>query len=231
MIEKLQSGAKKAVDVMTQSKEQARLVVDQASQAGDSLSTIAQSVSQINEMSSHIATATEQQGAVAEEMGRNIARINEMTSENALAAEKTAHSGHDMAHVATELQELVGQFRVTGSLDLSAAKTAHLAWKDKLRRFLDGKGKIEENEAVCHTECALGKWYYAGGASERYGYIQEMTDIEEPHKAMHELVREILDLKWSGKEHEAEQAYTKVGPLSTQIVSMLDRIEQQVASA
>jgi len=136
-----------------------------------------------------------------------------------------------MAKIATELQELVGLFRMSGSLDLSAAKTAHLAWRAKLRRFLDGKGDIGEDEAVCHTECALGKWYYAGGAAERYGNIQEMAEIEDPHKEMHELVREILDLKRSGKEQDAEQAYTKVGPLSKHIVSMLDQIERQLADA
>jgi len=231
MIEKLQSGAKMAVDVMNQSREQAKSVVDQASKAGDSLTTIAQSVSQINEMSSQIATAAKEQGVVAEDMGRNIYRINEMTAENSLAAEKTAKSGHEMAKIATELQELVGLFRMSGSLDLSAAKTAHLAWRAKLRRFLDGKGDIGEDEAVCHTECALGKWYYAGGAAERYGNIQEMAEIEDPHKEMHELVREILDLKRSGKEQDAEQAYTKVGPLSKHIVSMLDQIERQLADA
>jgi len=231
MIEKLQSGAKMAVDVMNQSREQAKSVVDQASKAGDSLTTIAQSVSQINEMSSQIATAAKEQGVVAEDMGRNIYRINEMTAENSLAAEKTAKSGHEMAKIATELQELVGLFRMSGSLDLSAAQTAHLAWRAKLRRFLDGKGDIGEDEAVCHTECALGKWYYAGGAAERYGNIQEMAEIEDPHKEMHELVREILDLKRSGKEQDAEQAYTKVGPLSKHIVSMLDQIERQLADA
>ncbi len=127
MIEKLQSGAKMAVDVMNQSREQAKSVVEQASQAGDSLTTIAQSVSEINEMSSQIATAAEEQSAVAEDMGNNIKRINEMTTENAQAAEKTAHSGHEMARVVTELHNLVGLFRMSGSMDLSGAKTAHLA--------------------------------------------------------------------------------------------------------
>jgi len=231
MIEKLQSGAKMAVDVMNQSREQAKSVVEQASQAGESLTTIAQSVSEINEMSSQIATAAEEQSAVAEDMGHNIKRINEMTTENAQAAEKTAHSGHEMAQVVTELQDLVGLFQMSGSLDLSAAKTAHLAWEVKLRAYLDGRGDIARDELVSHTECALGKWYYEGGAAERYGYVSEMAEVEQPHKEMHELVREILDLKLAGKEQEAERAFSRVGPLSSQIVSMLDRIERQLANA
>ncbi|MCP3671288.1 MAG: methyl-accepting chemotaxis protein [Gammaproteobacteria bacterium] len=229
MIEKLQSGAKLAVDVMNQSREQAKSVVDQASQAGDSLSTIAQSVSQINEMSSQIATAAEEQGAVAEDMGQNIARINEMTAENAVAAEKTAQSGHDMAKIAIRLQEFVGRFRMSGSLDIAAAKTAHRAWKSKLRRFLDGEDSIDEAEAVSHTDCVLGQWYYAGGAMDRYSHIPEISEIEVPHKEMHDLVHEVMELKLAGKEREAEETYAKIAPLSERIVSLLDRIEQQLA--
>ncbi len=231
MIEKLQSGAKMAVDVMNQSREQAKSVVDQASLAGESLTTIAQSVSQINEMSSQIATAAEEQSAVAEDMGRNIVRINEMTSENADAAEETAQSGHEMARMAAELQSLVGRFRMAGKVDLSAAKTSHLAWKTKLREFLDGHGDIAEDEAVSHTDCALGKWYYTDGAAKRYSHIPEMPEIEAPHKEMHDLVRQVIELKGSGNDKEAEQAYNRVGPLSNKIVSMLEKIERQLADA
>jgi len=119
IIEKLQSGSNMAVDVMNQSREQAKSVVEQASLAGESLTAIASSVSQINEMSSHIATAAEAQSTVANSMDSSIIRINEMTSENAQAAEKTANSGHEMAKIATNLQNMVGRFRIQGNFDSS----------------------------------------------------------------------------------------------------------------
>ena len=61
IIEKLQSGSRKAVTAMNTSREQTQDVVTKASLAGASLATIATSVAQINEMSSSIATATEHQ--------------------------------------------------------------------------------------------------------------------------------------------------------------------------
>lgn len=112
IIEKLQSGSRNAVQAMSQSQEQARAVVDQATLAGASLTTIAESVSQINEMSTQIATAAEQQNAVAEDMNRNIVRISDMATQNASGAEQTSQSGQDLANMASELQGLVGQFRV-----------------------------------------------------------------------------------------------------------------------
>lgn len=112
IIESLQSGSQNAVQAMNQSREQARSVVDQAALAGTSLITIAKSVSQIDEMSSQIATAAEEQNAVSEEMNRNIIRISDMATQNAVGAEQTSQAGQDLAQMASKLQELVGQFRV-----------------------------------------------------------------------------------------------------------------------
>ncbi|MEG7521657.1 MAG: methyl-accepting chemotaxis protein [Chromatiales bacterium] len=112
IIDKLQTGSRNAVQVMTQSREHARSVVDQAELAGSSLTAIAQSVSQIDQMSAQIATAAEEQSAVAEDMNRNIVRISDMANQNATGAEQTSQAGQELAYMAAELQGLVGKFRV-----------------------------------------------------------------------------------------------------------------------
>jgi len=113
IIEKLQSGSRNAVQAMSQSREQARTVVDQATLAGASLVTIADSVSKIDQMSTQIATAAEEQNAVAEDMNRNIVRISDMAAENASGAQHTSRAGQELAQMATQLQTLVGQFQVS----------------------------------------------------------------------------------------------------------------------
>lgn len=115
IIEKLQSGSRAAVQAMNQSREQARSVVDQSSLARSSLTTIVDSVSKIDEMSSQIATAAEEQSTVTEDMNRNIVRINDMATQNALGANQTSQAGQALARMAAELQGLVGQFRVKGA--------------------------------------------------------------------------------------------------------------------
>jgi len=114
IIEKLQSGSRNAVQVMNQSREQASAVVEQATLAGSSLATIAESVSRINDMSTQIATASEEQNAVVEDMNRNIVQIRDMATENASGAEQTSQAGQDLARMASELQSAVGHFRVQG---------------------------------------------------------------------------------------------------------------------
>jgi len=112
MIEKLQAGSRQAVDTMNKSRDQARAAVEQAAVAGDSLVTIANAVARIDDMSTQIASAAEEQGVVAEEVNRNIVRISDMASQSAEGARQTANASRDLARLASELEGLVGHFKV-----------------------------------------------------------------------------------------------------------------------
>ena len=97
---------------MGSSREQAKNAVDRATAAGGSLTTIAKSVSRINDMSTQIASAAEEQSAVSEEINRNIVRLNDMTERNSEAADETSVASHELASISTDLQAVVGQFKV-----------------------------------------------------------------------------------------------------------------------
>ncbi len=112
IIEKLQTGSHDAVQAMNQSRERTQSVVEQAALAGESLGTIAESVSEINQMSTQIATAAEEQNAVAADMNRNIVQISDMATQNATGAGQTSAASQELAGMSTELQRVIGQFRV-----------------------------------------------------------------------------------------------------------------------
>ncbi|MCP3670751.1 MAG: methyl-accepting chemotaxis protein [Gammaproteobacteria bacterium] len=112
IIEKLQSGSRTAATAMSESREQARAVAEQASHAGASLDTVAESVSRIDEMSMHIATAAEEQSSVAATMNTNIDHINEMASQNTEAAKQTYKTGRQLAAMSNNLESLVQRFKV-----------------------------------------------------------------------------------------------------------------------
>ena len=111
IIDKLQSGARKAVQAMSQNRDQTNLVVEKARLAGSTLTTIAESVTQIDTMSTQIATAAEQQTAAAESMNSNILKISNMATSNSASVEQTSQAGSDLARLAVELQGLVEQFQ------------------------------------------------------------------------------------------------------------------------
>ncbi len=112
MIESLQSGSTEAVAVMNQSRSQVEITVEQVTMIDATLAAIAESVNEINAMCAQIATAAEEQTAVAEEVNSNIDQINSMTQETAAGAEDTARAGANLSKLVTELQQLVGQFKV-----------------------------------------------------------------------------------------------------------------------
>jgi methyl-accepting chemotaxis protein len=113
MIEKLQSGSHNAVEVMEKSREQAQAGVEQANEAGESLEAITRAVATINEMNTQIASAAEEQSAVAEEINKNITSISQISEQTANGSEQTTSSANELARLASALQDLVGQFKIS----------------------------------------------------------------------------------------------------------------------
>ena len=112
MIESLQSGTERAVQVMENSRNKAQDSVAQASQAGESLAAISNAVNNINDMNTQIASAATQQESVSEEINRNITAISRIASETADGAEQIDTSGQHLASLAMELQGSVAQLKV-----------------------------------------------------------------------------------------------------------------------
>ncbi len=112
VIDKLQAGSRKAVEVMAKSREEVLTVVEQATKAGGALSEIAASVERINDMSTQIASVAEQQSATVEEINRNVTNITTMASETSTGAQQTASASGDLARLGTEMQTLVSRFKV-----------------------------------------------------------------------------------------------------------------------
>lgn len=112
MIAKLQAGAQSAVKVMDESRTRAEDSVSQAARAGTSLEAITSAVSLIKDMNTQIATAAEEQSAVAEEINRNVVNISDIVDRTAEGAGQTSVASEQLARLAGELQQLVNQFKV-----------------------------------------------------------------------------------------------------------------------
>lgn len=78
----------------------------------ESLRSITQAISAINDMNNQIATASEQQGAVMEEISTSISAILTQVDETSAGSRNTAVSSDSMRALSMELKTLVGQFKV-----------------------------------------------------------------------------------------------------------------------
>ncbi|MCO6056828.1 methyl-accepting chemotaxis protein [Pseudomonas sp. MOB-449] len=112
LVSTLQEGAQGAVDMMGRSRSEAGHTVDAAKEAGDALQAINSSVSSIQQLNQQIATAAEQQSAVAEEINRSVTSIRDVAEQSAAATEETSSASIDLARLGGELQTEVNRFRL-----------------------------------------------------------------------------------------------------------------------
>jgi methyl-accepting chemotaxis protein len=110
-IERLQDRAKQAVSVMDNGRRRAASSVDQAASAGGSITAISERIFTINDMNNQIASAAEEQTAVAEEINRNISNISHVSEETSLGAKNTAEACNELLELANQLRSTVGNFR------------------------------------------------------------------------------------------------------------------------
>ncbi|MBD3619085.1 MAG: methyl-accepting chemotaxis protein [Chromatiales bacterium] len=112
MIERLQGGARGAVEVMRHSEQKTDDVVERAGRAGEALKRITRAVSSIAEMNTQIATAAEEQSAVSEDINENVVSIHTLATQAAESAEQTSNRSQALQRVAEDLQRTIGAFRV-----------------------------------------------------------------------------------------------------------------------
>ena len=111
MIEGLQTGSRQAVQVMQKSRGQADNSVELAAKAGSALETIAGIIDNITDMNHHIATASEEQSAVAEEINQNIVNVNAVAESTSEGAKQSVQATEEMLASINRLDNLVTQFK------------------------------------------------------------------------------------------------------------------------
>ncbi|MCY9813029.1 methyl-accepting chemotaxis protein [Aeromonas caviae] len=110
MIEVLQERTAEAGSAMQLSRQQMQESVELAREAGSSIDSINGAVTQITDMNTLIATATEQQNAVTEELNRSIVKIHTTADENAQGAQQTAQACVELSRLATSLHHMTQRF-------------------------------------------------------------------------------------------------------------------------
>ncbi len=112
MIERLQGNSEAAVKVINDSSQASQLTIEQARQAGTSLTLIASGLRNLSGLNASIASATLQQSHVVEDINQNVTQAASLAHNNALAAQQSSDAGQHLGQLAEQLNRLLGQFRV-----------------------------------------------------------------------------------------------------------------------
>ena len=111
-IDKLQKVATSAVDSMEQSQSNTKDAISMATKARESLNAILTSVGQIQDMNTQIATAAEEQNAVAQEINQSVIEVNGLAKATNENAESTEKSTKQLSSVVESLSEITGKFKL-----------------------------------------------------------------------------------------------------------------------
>ncbi len=112
VIERIQTGTRGVVATMHSSQTQAHNNAGQIRQAVDALGKISDAVTVISDMNLQIASAAEQQSAVAEEVNRNVSAIRTVTETLTGQATESAAISSQLNALASQQMKLMDQFRV-----------------------------------------------------------------------------------------------------------------------
>lgn len=194
------------------------------------MTSITKVISDMNQITTSIAAAVEEQNIATRNIAENIAHISTNldgvnTNMGGSAQEVNNIRGamhavsddilnllkesikldvfsKEMQEVADSLRENVEQYKCfEPAFDIAGAKTAHILWRVNLEAALRGYQEMAASDVSNHHECAFGKWYDSQNQSWRDK--NAFVELGTHHEAVHCIVKKIAGLIEENKLEEA----------------------------
>ncbi len=112
IISTLQGRTQEVVSIMLQCRTQGGESAAQATKAGELLRSITEDVQTIMDMSTHIATAIDEQSQVASEVNKNVVRIRDIAQQASGHAATNAQTSEEVSEQARVLYQAIDKFKV-----------------------------------------------------------------------------------------------------------------------
>ncbi|UXD89081.1 methyl-accepting chemotaxis protein [Thalassolituus hydrocarboniclasticus] len=112
IIERLQQGSQRAVKAMEAGEGATSETVSAAKRMGEALSNISENVGDVVGLSHQVATATEEQSSVTEDISRNVQNIAELSSRSSDGLTTCQQEVKELAKLAQQLAQQMMQFRL-----------------------------------------------------------------------------------------------------------------------
>ncbi|WP_425287622.1 methyl-accepting chemotaxis protein [Pseudomonas marincola] len=106
IIDTVQTGASNAVRAIENGRSRSDRGLEQVIEAGSALQNITAAIEAIRDMNRQIATAAEEQTAVAEDISRNLTEITTIASANEKTVQRTESASHNLHQLSAGLGEV-----------------------------------------------------------------------------------------------------------------------------
>lgn len=230
MLESLHQGVQNSANRIANNNVSAKEAFNGVTQARETFADILLQVSRVNDMSTQIAIASEQQSSVVREMNQSVEVINEKSGATEERATQLQHRAQLLSKQALDLRAQLADFKISARkrVEFTDIKSAHLAWKTKVRAYLNGeKNALERSVACDHHLCGLGKWYYKEG-KQSYASMPAFKALEQPHEKLHRTIKQVLELRDNNQHEKASELFHQIEPISREVVERLTDLERAI---
>jgi PAS domain S-box len=232
MLEGLQSGIRQSSERIVSNNQTAQQTLTYVTESNRVLNDILDKINDVKQMGIQVAAAADQQASVTKEMSESVEKIHTQSQSASSEAAQTSSIARQLTEQSHMLSNTLSDFTISGqsskTQDFSTIKNAHLAWKTKVRDFLNGDSHAMNREVACsHHKCALGQWYYGEGKTH-YGHLNSYRALEKPHAELHRTIKSIIELDEKGDRAGAEDKYLQIEPLSKQVVAGIEALEREM---
>jgi methyl-accepting chemotaxis protein len=112
VVKSIRDETEAAVTSMSEVEREVQESANFNSLTGEALKQIVEAANQVTGLVGHIAESTKEQTSATEDVARSMEEISALTEENSANIRQVGQAADDVSHIAIELQQLVGQFRV-----------------------------------------------------------------------------------------------------------------------
>jgi len=165
-----------------------------------------------------------EQSAASAEIADSASRVANIADNNSSEIAEVIHSAKNISHL---LNEQVESFKDLGPLAIiEIAKNDHINFKSKIIETIAGELNQKSTDLANHHTCRLGKWYDT--ASAEIKAMQSYKDIQDPHRTIHALGIEILQLHENRKTDTALAKMEEMEKISHVVIDLLEKLYHDV---
>ena len=225
MISSLQNAVQLATSAMKTSDQQVQLTVKLVDETAQGLKQISQSISTIDDMNTQIATASEEQATVTEDINRNVLEINSESKETLAYAKQSMQESLEIASSAELMLTSMGQFKIKDDViaQLQRAKSHHGLWKIKIKSYLNDVLELDTATVSNQHQCSFGQWLDAQSDGHLFAQA-ELSNTLKYHALLHTCVHDIIALKTSNRIVDAKDKYELLVEYSDTVIVEIDML-------
>ena len=113
-VDTIKSSSAAVVDAINRIEQEVAQGASYNRQTGETLRQIVEAAASVSESAHQITNAVKEQSQASENIARNMERISSITEENTVSIQGVDASAKDLSRTASDLQRLVGQFKLAG---------------------------------------------------------------------------------------------------------------------